>query len=207
MGKSLKVCCAFWKANQESKPFSRMYDESWVEKLYRGFARNLTVPFEFICFTDHNRRFMSENISQLPLIRRPFGYGSCVEPYRLGEPMIMVGLDTVVTGNCDALADYCLNADRLALPSDPYRPEKACNGVALVPEGFDTIYAAWTGQNDMDLICNWPHDRIDDLFPGKVLSYKGHVKKGGLGDAAICYFHGNDKPHEIEEDFVKEHWV
>jgi hypothetical protein len=48
---------------------------------------------------------------------------------------------------------------------------------------------------------------IDDLFPGQVRSYKGHVRQNGLGDTRICYFHGELKPHQIDEPWIREHWL
>jgi hypothetical protein len=33
------------------------------------------------------------------------------------------------------------------------------------------------------------------------------VKKNGLRDARIVYFHGKEKPHEIDEPFVDECWL
>ncbi len=35
----LTVATLFWQPNVASRDFSRCYDESWVEKLYRGFRR------------------------------------------------------------------------------------------------------------------------------------------------------------------------
>ena len=200
----ITIATLLWRPNSKSYPFSRMYDESWVEKLYRGFHRNLTQPFRFICFTDMRRSY-SEPIEQ-KFIEGPIDYHCCTQPYRLGDPMILVGLDTVIVGNVDHLAEYCIKSDVLALPRDPYHPERACNGVALVPAGHQDI-AGNPGENDMVWVRRFPHKYIDDLFPGQVVSYKGHVKKNGLGDARIVYFHGKEKPHEIEEDWLKDHWI
>jgi hypothetical protein len=204
----ITVATLFWQANDASYDFSRMYDETWVEKLYRGFARNLTRPFRFVCFTDRPREFC-EPIEQEP-IRGRLDYSACIEPYRLGEPMILVGLDTVVTGNCDALADYCLTADRLAVPRDPYDAKVVCNGVALVPAGHGRIATEHDGKtNDMEWIRLHRPAILDDLFPGpKVASYKVHVKPRRLGDTRICYFHGEEKPHQIAHNtpWVREHW-
>lgn len=189
-----------------------MYDESWVEKLYRGFKRHLTMPFEFICFTDRNREF-SEPILQEPLAG-PINYGAFMEPYRLNRPMILVGLDTVVTGNIDHLAEYCLEGGKLAVPRDPFFPQTVCNGVALVPGGNAWIYEKWLEDRDgfkayskdMDFIRSLDVAVIDDLFPGEVVSYKGHVKDYGLGDTRIVYFHGEQKPHELDLEWVEREW-
>lgn len=182
-----------------------MYDETWVERLYHGVARNLTRSFEFIVFTDRPREY-SVPVTQIPLSSAEPDYGHCIEPYKLGQPMILMGLDTIITGNIDHLADYCLTADRFALPLDPYNPAQCCNGVALVPAGHANIGFAWNGENDMEWVRRFDPAVIDTLWPGQVVSYKGHVRQNGLGDARIVYFHGDEKPHQLREAWVREHW-
>lgn len=203
----LCVATCLWQPNSHSYGFSRCYDESWVEKLYRGFARNLNIPFRFVLFTDRKREF-SEPIEQEWLSTTEPNYGCFTEPYRLNEPMILVGLDTVITGSLYHLANYCLRTDvEIALPRDPYARERACNGVALVPAGQKNVFEEWRGENDMDWIRTKPHDFIDDLFPGQVQSYKGFVRDQGLNGARICYFHGVPKPHELPDvPWIAEHW-
>jgi hypothetical protein len=206
----LTVACCLWDANDGSRDFSTMYDETWVEKLYRGFARNLTLPFKFVCFTDHVRHF-DEPIEQVGFKKLPPDYGSMIEPFQLNVPMILTGLDTVITGNIDHLMQYCFKADRLALPLDPNHPHTICNGVALVPRGCRDIYHRWNGEtkylSDMEWLRAQDYAVLDNLFPGQIISYKCHVKKNGLRDARIVYFHGKEKPHEIDEPFVDECWL
>lgn len=203
----LTVCTLLWDSNESSLSFSRAYTEEWVEKLYRGFARNLTRPFRFVCFVDRERQFKEPIEQEFLSVSRP-SYANCIEPYRLGVPMILVGLDTVVTGNCDALADYCMTAKRLAVPRDPYNPNIVCNGVALVPAGWERVALDHDGRtNDMDWIRAHNPDVIDELFPGAVRSFKVHVKSSGLEKAAIVYFHGDEKPPHIRDRRVMEAWV
>lgn len=202
----ITICSLLWASNRHSKPFSSIYTEEWVEKLYRGFGRNLTEPFRFVCYVDRPREFV-EPIDQRPLASEEASYGDCIQPYELGEPMILVGLDTIVTGNCDHLAESCLMRTDLGLPRDPYRPSQACNGVALAPVGMERIARDHRGENDMEWVRKFPHSYLDDEFPGQVVSYKGHVEKHGLGDARVVYFHGLKKPHELGHlDWVREHW-
>ena len=183
-----------------------MYDESWVEKLHAGFRRNLTRPFRFVVFTDRERAF-SPNIDQERLQAVEPDYGCFTEPYRLNEPMILVGLDTIITGNIDHLADRCLSGRLIALPRDPYSPQRACNGVALVPAGNRHVFDDWRGENDMVWIRGQLHHFIDDLFPGQVVSFKGHVSRHGLGDARIVYFHGHQKPHQLQGvEWIDQNW-
>lgn len=203
----LHVVTLLWDANDQSLAFSRCYDETWVERLYRGFKRNLSQPFRFVCFTDRPRRF-KEPIGQEPLGTDKPSYANCIEPYRLGVPMILVGLDTIVTGNCDRLGDYCLREKTIALPLNPKKPTVSCNGVALVPAGNRATFDEWRGENDMEWVIGRKHAVIDELFPGQVRSYKGHVVRSGLGDARIVYFHGVPKMHDLTHlSWVRDHWV
>lgn len=203
----LTVATLLWDKNKHSAHFSKMYDESWVVKLYNGFERNLCVPWRFVLFTDRPR-MLPETIRQERIRAEVPDYTTCIEPFRYGVPMILCGLDTVVVGNCDHMANYCLTHDKLALPRDPNDRTRSCNGVCLIPEGHQYIYRNHpAGENDMVWLRKQEHDYIDDLFPGQVVSYKGQVKKNGLGNARIVYFHGNSKPHELPDvDWIGTHW-
>lgn len=202
----ITVATLLWDANQNGLPTSSCYSEVWAERLYRGFARNLTAPFRFVCYSERERSFAEpiECIASLP--SKP-SYGDCIRPYELNEPMILVGLDTIITGNIDHLATFCLEAEVIGLPRDPYMPSRACNGVALVPAGNRHVWESWTGANDMEHMRAQDHVFLDDVFPGAVESYKGAVRDRGLGDTRIVYFHGREKPHELPHGgWVREHW-
>lgn len=203
----LTVATLFWQANAKGQPFSAVYSEAWVEKLYRGFRRNLTVPFRFVVYTDKGRSY-AEPVSLRQIRSEVPSYADCIQPYEMGEPMILVGLDTVITGNIDHLAEYCLTGDVIALPRDPYHLSRACNGVALVPGGNEHVFTAWRGENDMDWMRQQEHVFIDDLWPGQVVSYKGAVEGRHLTDERIVYFHGASKPHELQHlPWIREHWA
>jgi len=206
MDETLIVATLLWDANGNSKSFSRMYDESWVHKLYWGAKRNLTkYRMEFHCWVDRPRDL--EPWIKQHLIRSACpGYGDCIQPFEMNRPMILMGLDTIITGNIDRLADYCFRASKVALPKAVYKNNTVCNGVALIPAGNADIYTRWNGENDMEWLRRQPYAVIDDLFPGAVISYKRDVKKRGVGGAAIVFFHGEEKPHQLNEEWIKEHW-
>lgn len=44
------------------------------------------------------------------------------------------------------------------------------------------------------------------IIPGVVLSYKKDCKEGLPKDASVVRFHGNPRPHEVQDDWVLEHW-
>lgn len=207
----INIAVALWDANPLSKQFSRHYTEADVCALYRCFARNLTMPFRFICWSEKERDYAEPAIEQRRLRDERPSYGSLTQCYELNEPTIMVGLDTVVVDNIDHIARYCLEATKPAVPMDPFKPERVCNGVTLVPAGNDWLWREWPGQNDMDwIIDNWKAGRIvafDKLFPGEIVSYKGHVERRGLEGVRICYFHGEKKCHELGHvGWIARHW-
>lgn len=201
----ITIATMLWDANEHSRDFSRGYTEEWVERLYRGVARNLSRPFRFVCFVDRYRPFEEPIQQQRFRNDRSPDYGFCIEPFILNEPSIIVGLDTIIVGQINHLADWCMTADKIALPN-PYGKE-ACNGVVLCPAGKQAIFDDWRGENDMEWLRRQPHETIDAIWPGQVVSYKAHVRGKGLGDARICYFHGVPKPPALNEPWIMEHWV
>lgn len=205
---TLTLSACLWDANDKSSDFSRCFTDEWATRFFTGFRRNLTVKTRSVLFTDRCRD-LPEFIEQIvePDLGSN-GYGDCVRPFQLNEPMIFAGLDTVVVGNCDKFARYCFEADRIALPRHPYEPV-SINGVVFCPAGQRRIFDEWNGENDMEWMRLWPHASIDDLWPGRVVSYKASVRgRGGLGSARIVYFHGKPKMHEaMDEEFVRRNWA
>lgn len=204
----LKIATCLWQPNEKSFSFSRDYDESWVEKLYRGFQRNLTIPFEFHCFVDNPAQYkFTENIKVQRLDSISPGYDAYINPFKLDGPLLVVGLDTVIVGNLDHIAQAAIDGDTLLLPKDPYF-DRACNAIAVVPPNHSEIYDTHDGQNDMDWLNTFDHKYIDDTWPDQVVSYKKHVRMQEWKDFRIVYFHGNPKMNVLEKlDWIRESWV
>lgn len=203
------ICTLLWEPNNQSFAFSRVYDESWVDKLYRGFARNMTQPFRFVCFTDRHRRF-EENVIQEPIWSEgEIGYDACTQPFRLDVPMILCGLDTVIVGNVDHLAVYAMSGGELAVPRDPFAPQRACNGVVVCSGGMRaTMFDAHAGENDMEWIRSKPHVFLDDLWPKQIVSWKGYTQHYGIEDETrIVYLHGTPKQSDLMHlEWMREAW-
>lgn len=205
----LHVACCLWSPNKNSYEFSLCYDETWVDKLYRGFKRNLTRPFRFICFTDRERKFCN-GVEQELLETDPPDYGCLIEPFKLNEPVIICGLDMVVLKNIDHMADYCLKPGRVAAPRHPSKPENGViNPVIFAPAGHRRIYDEWNGENDMVWLNKQNPIHTDKMWRGQILSLKLHdVRRNGTQGAHIIYFHGVPKPHQMSDvAWVKQNWV
>lgn len=201
----ITVATCFWEANRHSAPASRDYTPDWVNRLARGVRRNLTAPHRFVVLTDREYQF-EDGVEQERLGTDEPTWASMIEPFRIDGPLIVMGLDTIITGNIDRFAHWCGHADRIGLPRSPGKPY-ACNGVALVPAGKTDIYARWNGENDMEWLRAQEHTLIDDIWPEQVVSYKQYVRPRGLRKARIVYFHGSPKMADLlDEEWVREHW-
>ena len=155
-----------------------------------------------------------------------YGWMCMVDVYRpelCTTKRFTIGLDTIITGPLDDIFEH---NTRIGLCGDPYTPQWICNAVTLAsPEFCEEYWNLWAGntQNIMDncLFFNVPSEmavlrkyynnveRLDRTFPGKILSYKAHVLPNPyvVENSSIVYCHGEPKPHQITDVWIKEHWV
>lgn len=195
----ITVVTAFYTSDQVPT-WSRCYTPAWVDALYYGVQRHYSHPFQFVCLVDRPYA-LTAPIQQQPLAHTR--WATCLLQCLAVEAdrLVFMGLDMVITGNVDALFAY---TGALAVPVDPYRPTNACNAVVLCPSRPDI--AASQAASDMLAMDEFPHDWLDDLYPGQVVSYKAQVQGRDVQDARIVYFHGLPKPHTLSEPWAKEHF-
>jgi len=137
-----------------------VYDPSWVDKLYRGFKRNSTIPFEMVCLVDRDYNF-KEPIRPVKFIEQNntiAGWSVLLEAYRpdlTNDWRIVVGLDTIIVDNVNCY----LEPDKdFALVRDPYSFEpyvsqypqfknEVCNALSWCsPNSAQIIWDVWTNQ-------------------------------------------------------------
>jgi hypothetical protein len=146
--------------------------------------------------------------------------------------LLFLDLDIVVVGSLDDLIDYpselALMKDYPAAHCPPGREKDGNTGITLIRNGAgEKIWSEYIrhGMPIWDAATPPPHRPlplatmtiINDpangiaktLFPENwVASYKLQVRDGGLpADCRIVHFHGRPKPHQVDEPFVKEHWI
>ena len=201
----ITVATVLYKATSQTPPWSRCYSEAWVDRLYRGVARNYQNEFKFVCLTDKHYEF-SEDIQIQPLQHTRWAT-ACLQLHAVkADRLVLMGLDTIIVGDLTELFAY---RGALAIPRDPYRPQNPCNAVVLSTTREDIAESNAT--SDMNALELFEHEYLDDLFPGQVLSYKAHVRDGN-GDALpegvrIIYFHGEPKPHLLtDRKWIQENW-
>ena len=196
------IVTALFDGRQTGVPHTTgVYDTAYVEKLYRGFKRNLTIPFDFICLVDKNYIFQ-EDIKPVRFKRSvdQYGWMSLMEMYRpeICEGIrLTVGLDTIVTGPMDDILQA--QVSKFAVCTDPMYPDQICNAITLsTPEFCEEFWGMWEGNeaklipesklilenvapapSEMVLMRKYYGNSpcIDKIFPNKILSYKVHVKE------------------------------
>ncbi len=96
------------------------YGPEYVNNLYKMVSRNITIPYEFICFTD-NKQGIDKNITIRKLPKYDF-IGWWFKPYFLSEEIGLEGtilfldLDLIVFRNIDKLFEY--NPDKFCIIRD-----------------------------------------------------------------------------------------
>jgi len=195
----LTIATVYYAPHGRVPDFARGYTPEWVDRLYRGVARHLSAPFRFVCLTERPCAF-TEPIEQQTLMTTRWDQ-ACKQLYGIAaDRLLLLGLDTVIVGDLDDLVAY---DGPLAVPRDPYHPDRPCNAVVLCPSRPDLTEKHGS---DMRVLDGEPVDWLDDLFPKQIRSYKVHVLSDGLGDARIVYLHGSPKQPDIPEPWMAEAW-
>ena len=156
----------------------------YVNALFRGCARNLTVPFRFICFTDDGRG-LEPGIGLRPVPPGLDGWYNQLamfqpDAFEAGERVLYMDLDTIIMGNIDDIAAY---DGPFAMLANPYSPGVPCQSGIMAWEAgpYANICDEWTTRGfptvrggDQE----WIRPRISEavalqsLFPGRMLSFK-----------------------------------
>lgn len=222
MSDKLNIVCFLWHGDR--------WDDSvdgveYVNRLYRGMKRNLSLSFGFICFST------VEGIYDSGIDVREFdspSWRGCLPKLTVFNPdhnfqgrVVMCDIDCVITGSLDEMFSYdgdiCLRAKfiDLTIPDGDLVGFRAGFGVKEIWQQFkdNPLYVAdFTGGRER----YWyretvPHaDLWQQKYPGMLLSYKRNIRpKGGLfgPEVKMISCHGKPRPHEIKESWIKEHWI
>lgn len=192
------------------------YTPEWVWALKRGLARH-APHLDFLCLTD---RVAQLGPWAVPLRHDWPGWWAKLEALRpdvVQGRAIYMDLDTLVVGALDELATY---TGPFAMLSDFYRPRLAQSGVMLYEAGpgtqaaelYERFRAGAPGymrrfRGDGE----WLHahvrpDRIQDLFPGQVVSFKVHARDGVPRGARLVCGHGQPRFSDPKAGWAHREW-
>ena len=182
----------------------------YVNILGRAVSKYLTVPHEFVCFTDDPRGI------EFPTRPIP-GEGWYAKLYLFREftegRVIFFDLDTIILGNIDFLTRF---KGDFAILRDFYRKKGYGSGVMAWKGGFGHHITNDYIAEGKPLIEGGDQIYIEqkvkgakkfqDMYPGKIVSYKADAHAGMPKGSAICCFHGFPKPDDFSYGWVAETW-
>lgn len=192
--------------------YGTKYGPEYVNRLFYGVRKNLTLPFKFHCFTE-NPTGIDDNIKIHNLPHTLPGKGWWQKLYLFSDQISLKGkifyidLDTLVTGNIDKIVKH--SGDKLTVLHDffNYRAgNKEAVGSGLMSWKAGQYTHIWdtfikNPQKAMDKIhphgdqkwveINEPNrNYFQELFPKQIVSYKVHCKKRLPDNARIVCYHG-----------------
>lgn len=201
------------------------YGPEYVNKLYSMVKRNLTKPFNFVCFTDDKSSIRKEvEIKNLPELELPAK--NAVSPWRklvvfaknfggLKGQTMFLDLDVVIVDNIDCFFDYA-GSDFTIIENWTQKGQGVGNSSVYVFEIGKYPKVLENFKKHRDEILN-KHDN-EQIYLSKFIgnikywpeewckSFKCHCLPGGIFNwfktpklpkgAKIIVFHGNPKPED-----------
>lgn len=164
------------------------FTPEWVEALEWGVTGHTFCWSDFVCLTDTPDELACDTI---PLATELPGFWAKMEMFRPGlftdQRVLYLDLDTVVVGD---LSDILVWNQRVAVLSDFYDPANMASGMMLwqgdqmrhiwldFSLAHEIIMRKHPRRMDHYLrgFLNDHRPRIQDLFPGQVLSYKADLR-------------------------------
>jgi len=190
-----------------------LYGPEYVNKLFNEIEKFVTIPYEFICFTDNNSGVSAPTYA-LPDLKLE-GWWNKLWLFNENLPVqfnriFYIDLDTVIFDNIDHILSNLVK--RFYMLRDFYRSTGFGSG--LMSWDLNKEFYLWElfqrhrnkplqslpGHGDQGFIevhANKPIHTFQEEFPGEVTSYKVHRIRDKVADGKIMCFHGIPRPHEV----------
>lgn len=211
------IACVMKSGGWKNRNHRVEYGPSHVRWLRDQFTRQVTLPFRFVCLSD----VQIAGVDVIPLQDDLPGWWSKMELFRALDEAFYVDLDTVITGNIDPMLAYAHRFTALKALSAA-NGNRLGSGVLAWGRDMSGLYREFMADAPRHMReCNTPANWGDqgfiehhttgveyfqDLFPGKIKSYKIDFLRGKpIAGASIVCFHGQPKPWEVKHDWVPRH--
>lgn len=209
----IQIVCLKW---------GTLYSAEYVNILYAMLKRNLTIPFELICFTDDATDIDSNvKIKFLPENNLKGWWNKMYlfsEDTGLSGHVFYLDLDTMITGNIDDIVSFkdsklkILSKGAMQETEEHRKQFDGDYGSGLMSWTHELARGIWEvfkmnqhamnqlpGDQDF-LKAIIPKSSIEffqDIFPDQIYSYKYQCYENGLPETAkIVCFHGVPNPKE-----------
>jgi hypothetical protein len=193
------------------------YGPEYVNRLAAMVRRHLSVDHTFYCVTD-DARGVETNVLEVEEPQLPGWWQKLTvfkpEPWGLCNPILFFDLDVVILKTLD---EFVRPDTNFAIIKDFNYDCYNSSVFWMQPGAHPEVWTDFT----MDVIQRYPGDQnwitecIDDatLWPSSwLVSYKRAIRRRFWvnreppPDARVVVFHGNPKPHQVRDRFVREHW-
>lgn len=197
----------------------------YVNTLASMIGRNLRQDFKLHCLTDEPEG-LDPRIDVIPLpagLEKWWGklYLFKRGIFKDGEQVFFFDLDTVIINSLDEIVKY---RGQFAVLQDFYWPHLIGPGVmAWTANAYtESVWEEWDAcgrtrhpqgdlwwLNTLDQGRFAKHaDRLQMVLPGAFVSYKVHCRDAppAADGPSVVAFHGFPRPHEVEDQWVKEAW-
>jgi hypothetical protein len=211
----LIVACVWW---------GFLYGVEYVEKLRDAVARHLTVPYDFVCLTDHR---VPDGVTRIPPQKTGAGWWQKVglfapDTFDLGQRILYLDLNNVIIR---PLLDIVRSQEPFCMAENFLSKNFSAHNSSVmlwtVSERTHQIFNNFDGRvldelhGDQDWIWRVMRDDIVDFCPHRVVSYKweraNHSIEGRIWGnenetTSIVVFHGKPKPHQVKDDWIVANW-
>ncbi len=227
----LNVICFMWYGDRWAR--GQIDGADYVNRLARGVARHLTLPYRFICFTNDPEGIHTPKTGgTCHEIRSyvPLSTMGCLPRLQMFSPearlqgqVLCFDLDSIIVGSLNDLGSY--RGDFAVLSKGaPGQQWKAAGGIVGFNPESEIAREIWrtyssnprhvekvTGGRERwwyREVTNNNCDRWQTMFPGQALSYKRKIRRRGGNlpkNVRVVYCHSKPRPHEI--DVRREPWM
>lgn len=185
------------------------FTPEYVERLKAGVDANLK-GHQFVCLSD-----VDVPCERIPLKYDWPGWWSKIELFRIPGKVLYFDLDTVITGDLQEMADY---PHQFTMLRDVGRYDRPASGMMCWNGDYHRLTESmWVASDEIIKKYSdgalgsrggpwgdggYISDRLwhdveifQDLFPGRIVSYKWQKPHEREGVSVVCY-HGPPRPHE-----------
>lgn len=201
------------------------YSAEYVNILKDMVSRNLEAGFpgRFVCMTD-DPTGIDESIEILPIPDDLETWWGKLYMFKRGlfpdgTRCVFMDLDTVIIGSITDILKY---DGKFAILRDVYFPQQLMSAIMLWEAGEYTaqIWDTWEAEGkprDPRGDQWWINimqggrfaknaDVLQDLYPGKIKSFKADCKPVPPKGTSVVCFHGQPKPHNCGSDWIAAIW-
>ena len=220
----------FWWGNwpADNEKLARKY----IDRLSAGIKKHVPegIAYQIILFTDRPKmKFKGINVRLLDVpdglrwnLKKMFMYSRRA---RLKGPVICLDLDCIIVGNLTPLINAVLlmGKKKLATCAGAYHKRRIGGSIIGFHPSLKLQKILWnpivkdqkgveaktkgSERKHYQLSMRVAHVLLwEKALPGAVLSYKRDCKEGLSELGMIVRFHGRPRPHEVTDNWVKEHW-